>query len=280
MNNKIKKIDKFKKIATYAILIFFALINIYPIFWMVMNSFKTENQISINSFSLPESFMLSNYTKAWNAVSLGRSFMNSFIVAGISVLITVAIGSLAAYFISRFEFPGKKLIYSFFIFGLLVPIHGTLVPIFILMRNIGLVNTRVSLILPYVAFNLPLTIFILSSFMKSLPKAVEEAAIVDGAGYLRIFWSIILPMSRPALATVGILNFVYNWNEFSFALVLINDNKLMTLPLSLSLFSGQFSTDYGMQMAGLSMALVPIIAIYLLMEDQLVKGMSAGAVKG
>lgn len=280
MNNQIKKIDKLKKFFTYAILIFFALINIYPIFWMVMNSFKTERQISINSFSLPKSLIFSNYTKAWNAVSLGNSFMNSFIVAGISVLITVSIGSLAAYFISRFEFPGKKLIYSFFIFGLLVPIHGTLVPIFILMRNIGLVNTRISLILPYVAFNLPLTIFILSSFMKSLPKAVEEAAIVDGAGYLRIFWSIILPMSRPALATVGILNFVYNWNEFSFALVLINDNDLMTLPLSLSLFSGQFSTDYGMQMAGLSMALIPIIAIYLLMEDQLVKGMSAGAVKG
>jgi len=280
MKNQVKKIDKLKKIATYSILIFFALINIYPIFWMVMNSFKTENQIAINSFSLPESLNLSNYISAWNAVSLGRSFMNSFIVAGISVIITVSVGSLAAYFISRFEFPGKKLIYSFFIFGLLVPIHGTLVPIFILMRNIGLVNTRISLILPYVAFNLPLTIFILSSFMKSLPKAVEEAAIVDGAGYLRIFWSIILPMTRPALATVGILNFVYNWNEFSFALVLINDSKLMTLPLSLSLFSGQFSTDYGMQMAGLSMALVPIIAIYLLMEDQLVKGMSAGAVKG
>ncbi|SFL21641.1 carbohydrate ABC transporter permease [Halanaerobium salsuginis] len=279
MNSKLN-LNKLKKFLSYFILVFFALINLYPIFWMVMNSFKTEQQISINSFSLPSSLMLSNYFKAWHAVSLGRSFLNSFIVSGLAVIITVALGSLAAYFISRFEFTGKKIIYSLFIFGLLVPIHGTLVPIFIMMRKLGLVNTRLSLILPYVAFNLPLTIFILSSFMKSLPRAVEEAAIVDGAGYLRIFWSIILPMTRPALATVSILNFVYNWNEFSFALVLINDQKLMTLPLSLSLFSGQFSTDYGMQMAGLSMALVPIIAIYLLMEDQLVKGMSAGAVKG
>lgn len=279
MNSKLN-LNKLKKFLSYFILVFFALINLYPIFWMVMNSFKTEQQISINSFSLPSSLMLSNYFKAWHAVSLGRSFFNSFIVSGLAVIITVALGSLAAYFISRFEFTGKKIIYSLFIFGLLVPIHGTLVPIFIMMRKLGLVNTRLSLILPYVAFNLPLTIFILSSFMKSLPRAVEEAAIVDGAGYLRIFWSIILPMTRPALATVSILNFVYNWNEFSFALVLINDQKLMTLPLSLSLFSGQFSTDYGMQMAGLSMALVPIIAIYLLMEDQLVKGMSAGAVKG
>ena len=174
----------------------------------------------------------------------------------------------------------NKFIYTFFIFGLLIPIHATLVPMFILMRNLGLLDTPITLIFPYIAFHLPITIFILTSFMKAFPKDIEESAIMDGCGIFRVFWSIILPMSRPALATVVILNFIYNWNEFSFALVLINDPGLQTLPLGLANFAGQFTTNYGAQMAGLTMSLIPIVIFYFLLEKEIVQGMTAGAVKG
>jgi raffinose/stachyose/melibiose transport system permease protein len=141
-------------------------------------------------------------------------------------------------------------------------------------------NTHIGLILPYIAFNLPITIFILVSFMKAFPKDIEESAVMDGCGVFRIFWSIILPMTKPALATVVILNFINNWNEFSYALVLINDEALKTLPLGLANFAGQYTTNYGAQMAGLTMAIIPTIVIYMLLEEHLVKGMTAGAVKG
>lgn len=269
-----------KRFSIYTILILFAIVNVYPIFWMVMNSFKTAQDFSKNKLGLPEKFIFQNYIDAWNTANFQDFFINSMIVSVTAVIITVLFGALAAYFLSRFSFKMNRLIYGFFIFGLLVPIHATLVPMFIFMQNIGLLNTRLALILPYVAFNLPITIFLLYSFMKSFPKDIEESAIMDGASILRIFWSIILPMSKPAIATVTILSFINNWNEFVFALVLINDSALQTLPLGLQNFAGQYSTNYVAQMSGLTMALIPILIVFLFLEKEIVKGMTAGAVKG
>lgn len=254
--------------------------NAYPIVWMVINSFKSESEFVVNQFGFPKVFVLENYINAWDIANLGVLFKNSIFICITATGITVLLGALASYFLSRFTFKMNKFIYSFFIFGLLIPIHATLVPMFILMRNLGLLDTPITLIFPYIAFHLPITIFILTSFMKAFPKDIEESAIMDGCGIFRVFWSIILPMSRPALATVVILNFIYNWNEFSFALVLINDPELQTLPLGLANFAGQFTTNYGAQMAGLTMSLVPIVIFYLLLEKEIVKGMTAGAVKG
>jgi len=269
-----------KKGTIYAILVIYTIVNAYPILWMIMSSFKSEKEFALNPFSLPKTIVWENYVKAWETANLGIFFINSILVSIVAVIITVFFGALASYFISRFEYKLKKWVYSFFIFGMLIPIHATLVPMFILMRNLGILNTHLSLILPYVAFNLPITIFILVSFMNAFPKDVEESAVIDGAGVFRIFWSIIFPMTRPALATVVILNFIQNWNEFAFALVLINDQNLKTVPLGLANFAGQFSTNYGAQMAGLTMALVPTLIFYLFLEKYLVKGMTAGAVKG
>lgn len=266
--------------ARYLVLIVFALVNAYPIVWMIINSFKSEREFAVNPFGFPKEIVLENYVDAWEIANFGILFRNSAFVVMTATVITVLIGALASYFLSRFEFKMNKLLYTFFIFGMLIPIHATLVPMFILMRNLGLLDTPVTLLFPYIAFHLPITIFILTSFMKAFPKDIEESAIMDGSGIFRIFWSIILPMSRPALATVIILNFIYNWNEFSFALVLINDPSLQTLPLGLANFAGQFTTNYGAQMAGLTMSLVPIVVFYLFFEKNIVKGMTAGAVKG
>lgn len=264
----------------YLILIIYSLVNAYPILWMIFNSFKTGTEFSMNSFSLPTSLHWENYIEAWKTAELSTYFANSVGISILATVLTILIGAFASYFISRFDFKGKNLIYNFFILGLLIPIHAVLVPMFILMQHLGLLNTRMALLFPYIAFNLPITVFILVGFMKAFPKDIEESAIMDGCGVFRIFWSIILPMTRPALATVVILNFINNWNEFSFALVLINDSSLKTIPLGLANFAGQYSTNYVVQMAGLTMALVPVLVLYLFMEKHLVKGMTAGAVKG
>ncbi|OCA87018.1 ABC transporter permease [Bacillus sp. FJAT-27986] len=270
----------FKKVSIYIALIIFAIINAYPIIWMAINSFKSEKEFATNQFGFPKKFIVENYTAAWDIANLGVLFKNSIFITVTATVLTVFIGALASYFLSRFDFKMSKWLYGFFIFGLLIPIHATLVPMFILMKNLGLLNTPITLLFPYIAFHLPITIFILTSFMKGFPKDIEESAIMDGCGVFRIFWSIILPMSRPAIATTVILNFIYNWNEFSFALVLINDPELQTLPLGLANFAGQFTTDYGAQMAGLTMSLIPIVIFYMIFEKNIVKGMTAGAVKG
>ncbi|MFC7063366.1 carbohydrate ABC transporter permease [Halobacillus seohaensis] len=281
LNESKLKSKKFtKKSIIYAILIIYGLINAYPILWMVINSFKSNAEFAENPFAFPVHWLFENYQTAWETARLDTYFLNSIIVSVVAVIITVLAGAFASYFLSRFNFKWGKYMYGFFVFGLLIPIHATLVPMFLLMKNLGLLNTHVGLIFPYIAFNLPITIFILVSFMKAFPKDIEESAIMDGCGVFRIFWSIILPMTRPALATVVILNFINNWNEFSFALVLINEESLKTLPLGLANFAGQYTTNYGAQMAGLTLAIIPTIVIYMLLEEHLVKGMTAGAVKG
>jgi raffinose/stachyose/melibiose transport system permease protein len=269
-----------KKGIIYFILIVYALVDAYPILWMILNSFKSEKEFSINPFGIPHHFVLANYANAWESANLGVLFFNSIFVSVIAVAVTILIGSLASYFLSRFHFKMNKYVHAFFLFGMLIPLHSTLVPMFLLVKNLGLLNNRFTLILPYVAFNLPITIFILVSFMKAFPKEIEESAIMDGCGIFRIFWSIIWPMTRPALASVIILNFINNWNEFSFALVLVNNSDLKTLPLGLASFAGQYTTNYGAQMAGLTMVLLPTLLFYLLLEKDIVKGMTSGAVKG
>ncbi|WJH33632.1 carbohydrate ABC transporter permease [Paenibacillus aurantius] len=272
--------SRFKLSVVHAFLAVLCFLNVLPLVWMVISSFKSENEFAVNPMGWPKLWDFSNYANAWKVAHLGTYFWNSLYVTVLAILLTVLLGALASYFISRFDYKFTKWAYALFIIGMTIPIHATLVPIFILMKKIGLLNTHMSLVLPYTAFHLSITIFILVGFMKSFPKDIEESAIIDGAGVYRIFWSIILPMTRPALATVIIINFIYNWNEFLFALVLINKEPLKTLPLGLANFTGTETKFQTMQMAALAMALAPVLAFYLLLEKQLVQGMTAGAVKG
>lgn len=272
--------NRVKRVCLYVFCISFSLINLIPVLWMVMNAFKSEQEYSVNPFGLPEEWVGNNFIQAWQTAELGTFFMNSIIVTLIATLLTIILGALTSYFVSRFDFKILKWVKAFFLLGMLIPIHATLVPIFLIMNETGLFDTHWALILPYVAFHLPITIFILSGFMSTFPIEIEESAFIDGCSVFRVFWSIILPMTLPALATVTILNFIYNWNDFLFALVLINDNALKTLPLGLSYFVGKETANYTFQMAALTLALIPTILVYLFLEKQLVKGMTAGAVKG
>lgn len=265
---------------TYLVLSVFAIMNIFPLFWMVVDSFKTEQEYAQSPFSLPTVLQFSNYAKAWEVANMNVYFLNSVIITLASLVLTVLLGALAAYFLSRFQFKLRGVTYGLFLLGMIVPIHATLIPIFIIMQKLHLLDSRLSLILPYTAFHLSLTIFILEGFMKGFPKDLEESGVMDGAGVFRIFWSIILPITRPAMATVVILNFIYNWNEYLFALVLINSSELKTLPLGLANFVGIETASLTLQMAALTIALIPILIFYLLLQKQLVNGMTAGSVKG
>ncbi|CQR54433.1 carbohydrate ABC transporter permease [Paenibacillus riograndensis] len=275
-----KKKSPLFKIFAYTFLSLFAIMNIIPIFWMIVNSFKEEQEYAANPFSFPATLHFSNYTKAWEVANMNIYFLNSLLITFVSLLVTVLLGSLAAYFLARFTFRLRGFTYALFLLGMLVPIHATLIPIFLIMQKLSLIDTYLSLILPYTAFHLSLTVFILEGFMRGFPKDLEESGIMDGAGVFRIFWSIILPITRPAMATVVILNFIYNWNEYLFALVLITSNSLKTLPLGLANFVGVETASYTLQMSALTIALVPILIFYLLLQKQLVTGMTAGAVKG
>ncbi|WP_068784785.1 carbohydrate ABC transporter permease [Paenibacillus phocaensis] len=268
------------RIFAYTFLSLFAMMNIVPLFWMVVNSFKNEQEYAANPFSLPEALHFSNYAEAWKVANMNVYFLNSLFVTFASLLVTVFLGALASYFLSRFQFKLRGFTYGLFLLGMLVPIHATLIPIFLIMQKLHLLDTHLSLILPYTAFHLSLTIIILEGFMRGFPKDLEESGVMDGAGIFRIFWSIILPITRPAMATVVILNFIYNWNEYLFALVLISSSALKTLPLGLANFVGIETASLTLQMAALTMALIPIIIFYLLLQKQLVTGMTAGAVKG
>ncbi len=268
------------QVFTYTFLSLFAIINIIPLFWMVVNSFKKEQEYAADPFSFPKVMQFSNYAKAWEVANMNVYFLNSLIITFVSLIVTVLLGALAAYFLSRFKFKMRGTTYSLFLLGMLVPIHATLIPIFLIMQKLHLLDTYWSLILPYTAFHLSLTVFILEGFMRGFPKDLEESGVMDGAGVYRIFWSIILPITRPALATVIILNFIYNWNEYLFALVLITSTELKTLPLGLANFVGIETASLTLQMAALTIALIPILIFYLLLQKQLVNGMTAGAVKG
>lgn len=264
----------------YAFLTIIAAINVVPILWMVVNSLKTDREYAADPFALPAEMQWSNYAQAWKKANLGLYFGNSLLITIVAVLCTVFFAAMASYFLARVSFRGNKLLHSFFLFGMLIPVHATLVPLFLIMQKLSLLNTRFSLILVYTAVHIPITIYILTSFMKGLPKQMEEAAVIDGSTVFRTFFQIILPMSLPALATVFILNVLYNWNEYLISLVLIRKQQFFTVPIGIAAFSDTETSYPTTQMAALILVLIPTVIFFTAMQKYLVKGMVAGAVKG
>ncbi|MDQ0896495.1 MULTISPECIES: carbohydrate ABC transporter permease [unclassified Paenibacillus] len=264
----------------WTFLTLYAILTLYPLFWLVLSSFKTNAEFFNSPFGLPASWQFSNYVTAWKSSKMGTAFLNSVIVSLVSLALTLFVSSLAAYVLARIKFRFKAIILTFFVIGMLIPIHSTLVPLFILMKQVGLLNSYWALILPYTAFALPTAIFVLTAYLASVPKEIEEAAYIDGTRLWGVFWRIMLPISLPALSTVIILSFLHFWNDFSFALVFISKSSLKTLPLSIANFADGYQTDYGLTLAAMTIAVIPTIAVYLAFQEQVMKGMTAGAVKG
>jgi raffinose/stachyose/melibiose transport system permease protein len=264
----------------YIVLFFFGITMLYPLLWTLINSFKDNTDIFRHPFSLPAKWMIDNYINAWKIGHLNVSFVNSMIVSFLTVALIILLSSMASFVLARINFKFSFAIYSFFLLGMMVPQTSVMIPLFVLYKNLGLINKYSSLIVSYTAFGISMAVFILVGFMKSIPKELEEAAIIDGCSGQRIFLTIILPLSRSALVTVAILSFLDAWNEYLFALVFIANPAVKTLSLALANFRDAHAVHYGLMSAGIVISTLPVIIIYILLQEQVIKGLTAGAVKG
>lgn len=273
-----------KKIFTlafiYIVLINYTIIAIYPIFLMITTAFKENKEIFMNPYALPQSWDFSNLVKLFKISDYAVYFQNSIVVAVVSIFLILAISSFAAYVIAKYEFPLHNFLYIYFLAGLMIPIKLGTVNILQIMVKLHLYDNIASLIIVYTAMGIPIGIFILTDFIREIPEELSNAARIDGCSEPRIFFNIIIPLLRPALAAVAIFNFVPIWNEFWFPLILIQSNKMWTVPLATAQLYGQYQTQYGLVFAILAIASLPVIVFYLILSKQFVRGLSAGALKG
>ena len=268
-----------KELFTQLLFVGYGFIVIYPIFLMVLSSFKSTREIFRSPFALPGSWTLANYIEAWNRGNFSTYFVNSVFVTAAALVLVLVFGSLAAYPLGRYAFRGRNWLMMYFLAGLMLPVRLGILPLFFLMRSLGLLNTPWSLILVYAASGLPFTIFVLANFFETLPKELEEAARLDGASEFRIYWGVMLPLVRPALATVAIFNFIPWWNDFFFPLIFIRAERYKTLPLGLFSFFGEHQNDWALLFAGLTITALPLLLLYLLASKQIIKGLTSGALK-
>jgi raffinose/stachyose/melibiose transport system permease protein len=264
----------------YAVLLGVAAAVITPVVYAALGGFRDAPQLAANPVGLPDPWVWSNYTDSLTSMSFWVQLLNSTIVAGLATIVVVMFAALAAFVIARRQFPGRELAYTLFTLGLLFPVTVAILPLLILVRDLGLLNNPLGLALPEAAFALPLTIIILRPFFRNIPKELEDAAAMDGCGPLGFFFRILLPLAKPALVTVAVLALVSSWNQFLLPLVMLSDADHWTLPLGVTNFSTQYTTDTARILAYTTLALVPALAFYLVAERQLVGGLTAGSVKG
>lgn len=264
----------------YTVLALLSLTYIYPLIWLIINSLKNDTDLFNNPWAISTPFNFANYATAWVSGKIGVSFLNSSVIAVTSVVITVFAASMAAFSFKRLKWKLSGPILGLFLIGVMIPIHSTLIPLFMAFTKIKLTNHYPALILPYVAFALPAAIFILSGFMSTFPREIEEAAVMDGCSMKGVFWRMIFPLSKSAIATIAIFTFVSCWNELMFALILMSDPLKMTLPVSLTRFRGQYSTNWSIQLAATVIMIIPSLLVYMFLNDKIIKSMTVGAVKG
>jgi raffinose/stachyose/melibiose transport system permease protein len=271
--------ERAKNTAIQALLILNGVVMVYPLFVMLMSAFKTNAEIFTSPFALPAGFDLTNIARIWNETSFVRYLGNSVIVTGASVAVILVFATMAAYAIARYPFRLSAAVFLFFLSGLMVPLKLAIIPVFIQLDTFGLIDTRTGLVLVYTAMGLPSAVFILTGFLRTLPGELEEAARIEGASELRIMLSVMLPLARPALVIAGIQNAVPIWNDFFFPLVLITSDNLKTLPQGLTVFMGEYNTDWGVLFAGLSLSALPIMLVYIALSRQFIAGLTQGAIK-
>lgn len=267
------------KVGLYVFLIVMSLAFICPMLFTLVSSLKENNEIFSSPFSLPEVFRYENYIIAWKEANMSKYFLNSLMISMATVIILVIVASMAAYVLSRFDFKINKYLSIFFLLGMMIPMHTILVPVAYIVGRLGLKNNLVALVLIYVAFSLSFSIFVLTRFMKGINMSLEEAAIIDGAGYFQVYTRIILPMSVPAISTVSIFNFLGAWNNILFPLLFINDDRLKPISLGLLNFNGERGSEYGPLMAAIVITVFVPLVIYLLFQEKVEGGLAAGAVK-
>lgn len=262
------------------ILIVMFLICVYPIVWMILGSFKGNGEFYTNIWGLPKSFGFENYQTAWRDGQMARRFINSLIVTIGSMCVLIPATTCAAYAVARLNFRGKRLIYAYLLLGIMIPAGVLGIPTFTVAMKLKLLNSHFGLMLVYAAQNIAMGMFIMRGFFLSLPKELEEAALIDGCSRFGCFVRIILPLAKAGVATQVIFNGLTIWNDYYMANIMITRDELRTLPLSVATFVGRHTTDYPQLFAMLTMATLPIIIIFILSQRSFIEGVAAGAVKG
>ncbi len=268
-------------VAVNVVPMLYALTCVFPIVWLLYTTFKTQTEFSIDVLALPKSWTnFTNYAYVLNKMPILQAMLNTLRITAIVLVLVLFFAFVNGYFMARFRFRGKGPLSLMYMSNLLIPIHAILVPVYILFSKLGLSNHWYSTIIPCVCMELTTSIFLVRSYLQSVPRELEEAASIDGSSFSRTMFSIVLPTVRPVLVTCGIISFFHVWNEFPFSLILFNDERYYTMPLMLMRFKGEYFTDYPRVMTSLFVAIIPALIIYSLFSKQIIKGMMAGAVKG
>ncbi|MCY4540691.1 MAG: carbohydrate ABC transporter permease [Chloroflexi bacterium] len=263
-------------------LIFWAALVILPMIWLVYSSFKTDQEIFFQPWAPPQALKWDNFERAWVTVHVGQYFINSMRVVIPSLVLTLALSSMTAYILARFQFPGNRALFYMFMAGMLFPIFMALVPLFFLAKDLQLLNTFLGLTLVYTAYSLPFTIFFLTGFFKTLPSELHEAALIDGANEYQVFFRVMLPLAQPGLVTMAIFNFLGMWNQYILPLVLMTERENYVLPQGLSFMLHQqyYKSDWSALFAALTIIMVPTLVVYIIFQNQIQKGVTVGALKG
>lgn len=271
------------RLGTLLIFIFLAAVaiaDIYPLFFSLISSLKTNTEIFKSFTALPRHLKFDNYATAWKLGNIGRYTFNTLILTAATLVITGLVGAMASFALSKFEFRGKGGFHLFFIAGMMIPIQAVIIPLAYLFGLFDVTNNYPMLILLYSAFSLPMTILMLTNFIKAIPVEIEEAIIMDGGTTRQVFLNVILPLTVPALASVSIFNFIQVWNNLLFPLVFISEKKLGTITMGLLAFFGERSNDYGPAMAAVFLTMLPTMIIYLFFQSKVEDGLTSGAIKG
>lgn len=275
-----KKKVKISTVVIYAILILWLVLTVFPFIWVALNSFKPSADVLRSSFALPKEFSMMNYETAFSRMKIGTAYAHSFIISGSVTLGVMLLASLMSFGISRYQFKGKEFVRSLIMASLMFPVFATIIPVYIMMIKGGLLSTNISVILPQIAGNLSFATVVMIGFMQSIPLEMEEAAYMEGANVFQVFGKIIVPLCRPSLATVAIFSFLWSYNDLFVQTTMIKDRAKYPICALLKEISSQYGTDYGLMAASVTLIVVPVMIVYMFLQKNIIKGLTAGAVKG
>jgi raffinose/stachyose/melibiose transport system permease protein len=267
------------RVGLYLVALVVLAVIIIPLTFSILGGFRTNLQLVEDPVGLPNPWVGENYTAILTSGAFWRQVRNSTVIALLTVLIVLPAASLAAFVIARYLFRGRELVYGLFTLGLLFPVAVAILPLFIMLRQIGLLSNPLGVALPQAAFGLPIAIIVMRPFFRAIPNELQDAAAIDGCGPFRLYWSVMLPLSRPVLSTIAVIAVVGSWNAFFLPLLVLVDPSQHTLPIGVNNISAQYSTDYARVLAYTSLAMIPALLFYALAERQIIGGLTAGAVK-